>query len=244
VARDFDVHPKEKAEGGQRAPRRAAIPIDSGRPRINDGQPTDSDKAASGISWPGFWPRSFSGAGPVLLLGIALLCTLYPGLHKKNSTAANPKPEEQLRSDPTSQPSSTVQPIAKPSPIHEAVTAQSEGSIMPEQPSNAVSSLPGSPAAHYRPIKYEATHKKAFGGCTGQLELTSAALHFRCPHQDDLDIPVSSIASTHKDGVVLESGEKYHFVIANHTKGQVEMIFTLWLNRVRQSQQASGESSF
>jgi hypothetical protein len=93
-------------------------------------------------------------------------------------------------------------------------------------------------------MKYEATRKKAFGGCTGQLELTSAALHFRCSHQADLDIPVNSIAGTHKDGVVLESGEKYHFLIANHSKGQVEMIFNLWLNRVRQVRQASRESSF
>jgi hypothetical protein len=244
VARDFDLHPKEKAEGGQRAPMRAAIPIDSGRRGVNDGRPTDSDKAASRVSWQGFWAGSLAGAGPVLLLGIALLCTLYPGLHKKNSTAANLKPEEQLRSDPTSQPSSTVQPIAKPSPIPQAVTARPEGSIIPEHSSNAAPSLPGFPGAHHRSIRYEATHKKAFGGCTGQLELTNAALHFRCPHQDDLDIPVSSIAGTHKDGVVLESGEKYHFLIANYTKDQVEMIFNMWLNRVRPFHQASGKSSF
>ena len=93
-------------------------------------------------------------------------------------------------------------------------------------------------------MKYEATHKKAFGGCAGQLELTSAKLHFKCPHEADLDIPVRSIASTHKDGVVLESGVKYHFLIANHTKGQVETIFNLWLNRVRQLDSASRESSF
>jgi hypothetical protein len=105
-------------------------------------------------------------------------------------------------------------------------------------------SLPGFKAEHYHPTKYEATHKKAFGGCTGQLELTSSALHFRCPHQAELNIPVSSIARTHKDGVVLESGEKYHFLIANHTTGQVEMIFNLWLNGVRQSHSASQKSSF
>jgi hypothetical protein len=93
-------------------------------------------------------------------------------------------------------------------------------------------------------MKYEATHKKALGGCTGQLELTIAGLHFRCAHEADLDIPVTWIASTHKDGVVLASGEKYHFLIANHTKGQVEMIFNLWLNRIRQSEPASRELSF
>jgi hypothetical protein len=81
-------------------------------------------------------------------------------------------------------------------------------------------------------MRYEATHKKAFGGCTGQLELTKAGLHFRCPNEADLNIPVGSIAKVHKDGVVLESGEKYHFLIANQTKDQVEAIFILWLSRV------------
>jgi hypothetical protein len=115
---------------------------------------------------------------------------------------------------------------------------------MPERRANRVSSVPGFRAVYDRPKEYVATHKKAFGACTGQLELTSAALHFRCSHQADLDIPVSSIARTHEDGVVLASGEKYHFLIANYTKDQVETIFNLWLNRVRQSHLARRESSF
>ena len=106
---------------------------------------------------------------------------------------------------------------------------------MPEKASNVVSNLPGSSALHYYPMRYEATHKKAFGGCTGQLELTKARLQFRCPNEADLNIPVGSITKVHKDGVVLASGEKYHFLIANHTKGQVEAIFTLWLNSVQRS---------
>ena len=115
---------------------------------------------------------------------------------------------------------------------------------MPEKAPNAMSKLPGFSAPHYHPIKYEATHKKVFGGCTGQLELTNAGLHFRCPNEADLNIPVGSIAKVHKDGVVLESGEKYHFLIANHTKDQAEAIFILWLNGVQQSQQESQKSSF
>ena len=244
MASDFDLPPYDKTGTGQRAPRGALIPFDSGRRGIIEGRPLVSDKATSVVAWPGFWPRKLAGAGPVFLLGIALLGTLFPGLNHKKSTATNQNPKEQLKSDPTSQLSAAVQPGAKPSSIPPAVTARSEGSIMPQRPSHAAPRLPAFPAAHYHPTKFEATHKKAFGGCTGQLELTSAALHFRCSHQADLDIPVSSIARTHKDGVVLESGEKYHFLIANHTKGQVEMIFDLWLNRVRQSHQASAESSF
>jgi hypothetical protein len=241
VAADFDLHPNDKTTG-QRTPGRTVIPFDSGRRGISDGWLIDSNKPAARISRKGFWPRRLPLAGPACLLGIALLCTLYPGL--KKWTAGNPKPAGQVRSEPASQLSSAVQPVADPAPAHPAMTARSEGSILPERrPSKAVSSRPGVAATQYHPVKYEATHKNAFGGCTGQLELTSGALHFRCSHHSDLDIPVSSIAGTHKDGVVLESGEKYHFLIANHTKGQVEMIFDLWLNRVRQLHQASGKSS-
>lgn len=80
-----------------------------------------------------------------------------------------------------------------------------------------------------------------FGGCTGQLELTSSGLHFSCPDQD-LNLPVGTIARTHKDGVVLKSGEKYHFTIANHSKDQVEAIFISWLNTVQEFPQVSRAS--
>lgn len=235
MARDFDLHPNDKAGNGERPPRQAVIPFEVGRRGRNDFQPIDSARAESEVAWPGFWPRSLAGAVPVFLLGIALLCTLYPNQNNRTSTATNLKPEDQLRADPTSQPSSPVRPLAKPSSIPPVVT---------QQPSHAVSGSSGFTPLRDHPIKYEATHKKAFGGCTGQLELTSAALHFRCSHHADLDIPVTSIAGTHQDGVVLESGEKYHFLIANRSKGQVEMIFNLWLNRARQFHQASRQSSF
>jgi hypothetical protein len=244
VEGDFDLHSNHKAGSGKPSPRRAVIPFETGRRGINDFLPIDSAKAKSAVSWPGFWPRSLAGAGPLFLLGITVLCAFYLGLTVKKSTATNLKPEQPLQSHPTSEPSSAVGPLAKPSPTVPAVTARSEGSITPEQPANPAASLPGFKTGHYHPTKYEATHKKAFGGCTGQLELTSSALHFRCSHQAELNIPVSSIARIHKDGVVLESGEKYHFLIANHTTSQVEMIFNLWLNGVRQSHPASRESSF
>jgi hypothetical protein len=240
----FDLHSNGKSGSGERPARRGVIPFESGRRGINDFRPIESAKAESAASWPGFWPRSLAGGGPLILLGITLICAFYLGLNVKKSTATKLKPEQQLQPHPTSEPSSAVRPPAKPSPTAPAVTARSEGSITPERPANPVASLPGFKAGHYHPTKYEATHKKAFGGCTGQLELTSSALHFRCSHQAELNIPVSSIARIHKDGVVLESGEKYHFLIANQTTGQVEMIFNLWLNRVRESHSASQKSSF
>ena len=244
MAKDFNLHSIDKAKSGQRPPRRDAIPFESGRRGRDDVRPIDSDKAETQVLWPGFWPRSLTGAAPVILLGILILCMLDPSLRDKKSTAASLEPHEQLRSGPTSQPSPPVPPLSEPSPIPPAVTARPEGSITPKQTPNAMSNLPGSSALPYHPVWYEATHKKAFGGCTGQLELTSDRLHFKCANQADLNIPVGSIAKVHKDGVVLESGEKYHFLIANHTKDQVEAIFILWLNGVHQSQRPSRNSSF
>jgi hypothetical protein len=97
---------------------------------------------------------------------------------------------------------------------------------------------------HDYPIRYEATHKKALGGCAGQLELTKSALHFSCPHEAVLDIPVSFIAGTDKDGVLLASGEKYHFLVANFTKSQVELLFYQWLTKARQFHEATRQTSF
>ncbi len=244
MAKDFDLHSNDKGKNGQRPSRRDVIPFDSARRGRNDFQPIDSIKAETGVSWRGFRPRSLVGAGPIFLLGIAILCGLYTAINFKKSTAANLKSDKQLQPGPTSQPSSPVQLLSKPSPHLPAVTALADDSIMSEKAPNAVSKLPGFSAPHYHPVRYEATHKKVFGGCTGQLELTNVGLHFRCPNEADLNIPVGSIAKVHKDGVVLESGEKYHFLIANHTKDQAEAIFILWLNGVQQSQQESRKSSF
>jgi hypothetical protein len=244
VAKDFNLHSNDNAKSGHRPPRRAAIPFDSGRRGKHDVRPLDPDKAESEVSWPGFWPKSLTGAAPIILLGILILCTLDPSLKDKKPTAASLERHEQLRSGPTSQSTPPVRPLSEPSPIPPAVAARPEGSIMPKQTPTAISNLPGSSALPYHPVRYEATHKKAFGGCTGQLELTRDRLHFKCANQADLNIPVGSIARAHKDGVVLESGEKYHFLIANHTTDQVEAIFILWLNRVHQSRQPSRDSSF
>ena len=243
MAKDFDLHSNDKGKNDQRPPRRDVIPFDSVRRGRNDFQPIDSIKAETGVSRR-LWPQSLADAGPIFLLGIAILCGLYTAINFKKSTAASLKSDKQLQAGPTSQPSSPAQLLSKPSPNPPAVTAQAEDSIMPEKSPNAVSKLPGFSAPHYHPIRYEATHKKVFGGCTGQLELTSDGLHFKCANQADLNIPVGSIAKVHKDGVVLESGEKYHFLIANHTKDQVEAIFILWLNGVHQSQRPSRNSSF
>jgi hypothetical protein len=231
VARDFDLHAR-----CDRTPRRI-IPFEAGRRTINHVRSISVSDSGPEVSLPRFWPRSLAGAAPGLLLAAALLCTLYPVLKSKKTV-------QQSRPETVSQLSSPVAPPAKPFATPSAITARPAGLFKPARSSPTDSSLPGLAAVHDHRMRFEATHKRAFGGCTGQLELTSAALHFTCSHQADLDIPVSSIASTHKDGVLLGSGEKYHFLIANHTKGQVETIFNLWLSSARQPRLASRESSF
>lgn len=231
MASDSDLHARRDRTPGR------TLPFDAGRRGIKEVRPAPVSNSGSEVSWPGLWPRCLGGAGPVLLLFAALLCTLYPAFKSKRL-------KEQSRPATMSQASSPGAPAAKPSAVPSAMTPRPAGLVKPVRPSHADSSRPGSAVAHDHPMRFEATHKRALGGCTGQLELTSAALHFSCSHQADLDIPVSSIASTHKDGVLLGSGEKYHFVIANHTKGQVETIFNLWLSNARQSRLASQKSSF
>ena len=243
MAEDFDLHSNDKGKSGDRLPRRGAIPFDSGRRGRNDVRPINAVKAEAAVAGPRLRTRRLAGAGSVFLLGLTMVCALYPTLKNKRITIASLPSDQPSRSNPTSQPSSPAQALSKPSPIVAAVTARPQSSTMPKQTPSVVPDLPGFSAFHDRPMRYKATRKQAFGGCTGQLELTSVRLHFQCSNQADLNIPVHSIAKAHKDGVVLASGEKYHFLIANHTKDQVEAIFILWLNRVQQSQQPSRKSS-
>ena len=230
MAKNFDLHANGKS--GQRTPGRHVIPFDSGRRERNYFRPIHSDKVEPEVLRPGVRPRSLAAAGPLFLLGIAILCGLYAGITYKKSSASL---KLELQAGRTSQPPLPLQLLSNASPKPPAVIARAAGGIMPEKASNAPPKLSAYSTPHYYPMRYEATHRKAFGGCTGQLELTSDRLHFRCPNEGDLNIPIGSIAKVHKDGVVLASGEKYHFLIANHTKDQVEAIFLLWLKRVQRS---------
>jgi hypothetical protein len=238
VAEDVDLPFNNKA---QRPPRRGVIPFDAGRRDRNDFRPIASAKVASEASWPGFWPKRLAGTGPIFLLAIAALCALYPSLKLKKSTATHLNSDDRSQAAPAYKPSPAAQPLSSSLPITPALAKRPDGFILPAHTPNAPTSLPASSALHYHSMKYEATHKRAFGSCTGQLELTSVSLHFKCAKQPDLNIPVASIADANKDGVVLASGEKYHFLVANHTKGQVEAIFILWLNKVKRT---SSEASF
>ena len=178
------------------------------------------------------------------MLVIGVLCGLYLGGSDKKAASPSPKTNAQLPAT-TPEQAAPTRPLAKPSPIVSPDKMQVQNSIVARDAApGAAPLLTATTAARFLPTRFEATHKKMFGGCAGQLELTAARLHFSCPDQPDLNLPVGEIAKVHKDGIVLKSGEKYHFVIANHTKDQAEAIFESWLNRVQQSPQAGRAAAF
>jgi hypothetical protein len=175
---------------------------------------------------------------------IGVLCGLLISESDRKSPFVAPKPNAQPKTGtvaPAFQPAAgpPTGPAAKPAKPSPAIAA---AAIQPEQPAQPKESADRAPnrTPAYTPATFQATHKKVFGGCTGELVLTSAALLFRCPKQADLDVPIGEIAGANKDGVLLKSGEKYHFAIANRTKDQAEAIFITWLSKVQPpSQQGS-----
>ena len=169
-----------------------------------------------------------------MLIVIGVLC----GLVISESDRRSPAESSKLDNHAVAQAGATIQAPAaaarpaKPSPAVLAGAAPPGAVAAAMRPASATLNA----AAPYTPEKFRATHKKTFGGCTGELELTRTALRFRCP-KSELDFPIDEIANAHKDGVVLKSGEKYHFAIANHSKDQAEAIFNTWLSRVQPAAQ-------
>lgn len=201
-------------------------------PRRNNVLPIDRGRGAARVTRR-HWPISASGislnSGAGLLIVIGILCGLLISESDRKSLIVSPKPVVPVQPTPGDQTPALATKPAKPSPAIRADAAKPGDFAAPNQ---AASWVPNR-AASYAPTKFQATHKKVFGGCTGELELTSTALRFRCPKQDELDFPINAIASANKDGVVLKSGEKYHFAIANYSKDQAEAIFIAWLSRVQ-----------
>lgn len=203
--------------------------------------PIDRGKRARRPAWPMSTSDTSLNAGAAFLLVIGVLCGLYLSGSDKKSPLSSRRPNAAPQMDAVAQTNSApetnsasetaavpVQHLAKPSPI---VPAERVGQGVVTVRTGAPSA-PRAAQPHYVPTRFEATHKKMFGGCTGQLELTASRLRFSC-RQDDLDVPVDAIAKTNKNGIVLRSGEKYHFTMANRSKDQVEAIFIAWLNRVQ-----------
>ncbi len=216
--------------GGNKPPKDHSTPETA---RRNNVLPIDRGRRVVRHSWT-ITPSGFSlNSGAGLLIVIGVLCGLVISESDKKSLSVTHSPDTQAQAQAAVSPAAAK--TAKPSPAIQA------GAAKPAATANEAHALPAprpaKPSSAYTAVKFEATHKKVFGGCTGELELTNSALRFRCAKQGDLDFPVGEIAKANKDGVILKSGEKYHFAIANHTKDQAEAIFVSWLSKVQPGSQ-------
>ena len=212
--------------GGSQPPKGQASAQDGAR--RNNVLPIDRGRGAMKRTWPLTASTISLNSGAGLLIVIGVLCGLLISESDRKSPIIGPKPGGQAEGSSANQTSVLASAPAKPSAAIRADAAKA--AALPASIGSA--SRAPNRAVSYAPAKFQATHKKMFGGCKGELELTSTALLFRCP-KSELDFPVNAIASANKDGVVLKSGEKYHFAIANHTKDQAKAIFISWLSRVQ-----------
>ena len=245
MAKIFDLDRFTKRKRARSPSGKAAAFSDTGRTGGRKVLPISMAKGQRGGSWPASSSDTSLYSGAAFLLVIGVLCGIYLSGSDKKPATPKATTTAQTPVGATAAPAVPARPLAKPSPIVPANKAEPQSSIVAKQAApDASPILPATHAARFLPTRFEATHKKVFGGCTGQLELTAARLYFSCPNQPDLNLPVDEIAKAHKDGVVLKSGEKYHFVIANRTKDQAEAIFESWLSRVQQGAQGGRMMAF
>ena len=101
---------------------------------------------------------------------------------------------------------------------------------------------PASPSSVAGPHHFAAIHREFGGGCAGELVLSNEGLHFNCPGQPDINVPLAEIDRLDKDGVRLVSGKKYHFKIPDDRQAEVEAIFGYWLDKARQNRAAYGHT--
>jgi hypothetical protein len=237
LAKILEMHSCSRRSGAQASSKYE--PLDLGRIGKKYFLPANGPRRVSGGSRPGPRLQISIDAGSTLLLVVAVAWMLYLGGNYKKAAVANRAQDQPLQTRATPQVSQPSPPVSMPSPVNPVDAARIDASSMPKQTPSVVPHSAALKTPRYPAMRYEATRKKVFGGCTGELELTGSRLQFRCPDQADLIFPVDAIAKAHKDGVVLKSGEKYHFTIANYTRGQVEEIFVSWLNSVQQFSQQS-----
>lgn len=140
---------------------------------------------------------------------------------------------------------STLEPsIAEPgsaSPPAGTVAGTVAGAVAPNSaPRNPP---PNATTSQLAPYRVTATHKEFGGGCEGKLALSNNGLHFSCPGEPDINVPLAQIDRVDKDGIRLLSGKKYHFKIADDHTAVVESIFDNWLEKARQNHAAYGSSA-
>lgn len=158
-----------------------------------------------------------------------------------------PKPSPGKLAEPTPPPHPR-----QPSPTGPQLQASNAASNSTTNPGTSYSSLQVTPAPipaapnaapstsatvarpPYAPLSYNARHEKAFGGCSGQLILSSSGLQFICPGDShgSMQVALSEISEVDENGVRLASGKKLHFSIAGMTKAGAHAIFADWFSHL------------
>jgi hypothetical protein len=141
---------------------------------------------------------------------------------------AVPAPSTPVRPGP-----GTAQTVAPQAPARPPVNAPPLATGTPAQPQVAP---PVAPSAAFASQTYPARHDRHFGEvCSGQLILNSTGLVFTCPDDpsENIQAPISQVASVDDNGIRLTSGKKYHFTIPGMTKDSERALFSSWLTRVR-----------
>ena len=158
-----------------------------------------------------------------------------------------PKPPAGKLPEPTPPPH--LRPLTPVNPVQASnsapVTTANPGTPSSSAPQVAPAPIPTAPSSGaplpttagrppYAPLSYNARHEKAFGGCSGQLILSSTGLQFNCPgdSHSSMQIALSEISGVDENGVRLANGKKLHFAIAGMNKPSAQAIFADWFSRL------------
>lgn len=146
-------------------------------------------------------------------------------------------PQLNIKSDKAEEPASTTLGHAsKPSPAVPFREKKLAGSA--SKPAQATSNSDMEKA--WPPDGMQvAAHHKGHRGCDGMLTLKASGLQFTCPGDNGKSffVALNDIRGTDQDGIVMTSGEKYHFDgLPAGGKEYVERLFTDWLAHVRPTQ--------
>ena len=132
--------------------------------------------------------------------------------------------------------SSSLQPAnAAPIPSTQSAPSPATTAVAPALiPGPAAPPAASAARPAYAPLSYNARHDKAFGGCSGQLVLSSTGLQFNCPSDAhaSMQVAISEISAVDENGVRLTSGKKLHFSIAGMSKPNAQALFTDLFNRL------------
>lgn len=163
-----------------------------------------------------------------------------------DNSAASPPPAASGPSSPASPPNELAarNPDTPGDNVGSPVPRQTDATPSPDgwrrfgdgQPLTAIPSSPPVSATPFHPMTFAAKHKEGLGGCKGQLDLTSTALHFSCLKNPDKDLyfSVADIEGPHREGVILRNGNQYHFSSSDLDRDQVEGAIQVWWQNVQQ----------